>query len=134
MKSKVDKLKRIEALQKRMHDLSRWRLASLARERDALTEAHTQMLQALGEGLMSFGGAAAAGTRRIRSLELEMARADQTYQTQVKETFDRGVRSKTAERALDSAKAEHRQELEKKSLSELIEWSLQSKDSASRKP
>ena len=134
MKSKVDKLKRIEKLQKRMHDLSRWRLATLARERDALATAHSQMLEALGEGLMSFGGAAAAGTRRIRSLELEMVRADLTYETQAKETFDRAVRSKTAERALDSARTEHRHELEKKSLSELIEWSLQSRDSGSHKP
>ena len=117
-----------------MHDLSRWRLAAMGRERDALSAAHTQMLEALGEGLLSFGGAAAAGTRRIRSLDLEMARADHSYETQAKEAFDRGVRSKTAERVLDTAQMEHRQELEKKSLAELIEWSLQSRDTASHKP
>ena len=134
MKERLDRLKKIEKLQKRLHELSQWRATALARERDQLAETHVQMMQSLGAGLTSFGGAAAAATRRIRRLEVEMTSAQADYEAQAKESLSHGARSKVAEKAVEKAAEQHRQAMEKKSLMELIEQSLQSSSTASRKP
>ena len=63
------------------------------------------MIDALGAGLLSFGGAAAAATRRIRAIEVEMATARNVYDSQAKHAKDHGVRSRLAERAVESAAA-----------------------------
>ncbi len=134
MKKRLDKLKRIETLQRRLHDLSVWRLTHMAQQRDQLASAHSEMIDALGAGLLSFGGAAAAATRRIRAIEVEMATARSVYESQAKHAKDHGVRSRMAERAVESAAAQYRTEVEKKSLAELIDWTLQASNSGSRKP
>ena len=133
MKSRLDKLKRIERLQKQLHDLSVWKLSNLAEQRDKLAVAHVEMIQALGEGLLAFGGAAAA-TRRIRSLEVEMTETNAAHAAQAKQAFAQGARSKLAEQVVGRARAEYRRETEKKSLAELIEQSVQSSVTGSRKP
>jgi hypothetical protein len=132
--SRIEKLKRIERLQKRLHDLSMWKLTHLAEERDKLTVAHAQMIQALGEGLLSFGGAASAATRRIRSIEMEINAAHAAHAAQAKRALENGARSKLAEKVAERAEDEGRRETEKKTLFELIEWSLQSSISGSHKP
>lgn len=134
MKKKLDKLKRIEKLQKRLHDLSVWRLAHLAQQREQLAIAHSEMIQSLGDGLLQFGGAASAGSRRIRGIEVEMASAKSDYEAQSKATQSHGARTRLAERAVETATGKYRQDLENRSLAELIEWSLQAANTAPRKP
>lgn len=133
MKSRLEKLKRIERLQKQLHDLSVWKLSNLAEQRDKLATAHVEMVEALGEGLLAFGGAAAAATRRIRSIEVEMTAADAAHAEQVKHAFAQGARSKMAEQVAGRAREEYRREAEKKSLAELIEQSLQASPPGSHK-
>ena len=134
MKARLEKLKRIERLQKQLHDLSRWKLTHLAEQRERLATAHIEMIQALGEGLLSFGGAAAAATRRIRSLELEISAAEVEHAAQVKQTFAQGARSKMAEHVVERAEEAHRREVDKRSLNELIEQSVQRSQQGSHKP
>jgi hypothetical protein len=133
VKAKLDKLKRIERLQKRMHDLSRWKLTHMAHEREKLTQAHSEMITALGEGLLSFGGAASAATRRIRAIEVEMKAAEAAEVTQARDALEKGLRSRAAERAVDSTAAKYRNELQNKSLAELIEQSLHARTPGSGK-
>lgn len=133
MKKRLDKLRRIDRLQRRLHDQSVWRLASLGQQRDLLTSAHLEMLDAMGSGLLAFGPPAAAATRRIRALEVEIAAAQSGYDEQAKRSLEQGVRSRLADRAREAAAAELRTDLEKRTLSELIEWSVQQAISASRK-
>lgn len=133
MTTRLKRLRRIETLQKQLHDLARWRLVALGRRRDELAETHGEMLDALGEGLMAYGGPAAAGNRRIRALEVEIAGARLDHAAQAEEALRHGARSKLADRAAETAEVHHRRELEKKSLAELIEWSLQAAVSGPRK-
>ena len=133
MKTRIDRLKRIENLQRRLHELSQWRLAALGQQRDRLAGAHGEMLGALSEGLLAAGAPAAAATRRIRALELEMAVAQTGYDTQAKLTLDFGARAHLADRALDAATVAHRQHAERKTLVELIERSLAVDGTGSRK-
>ncbi len=132
MKSKLEKLRRIERLQKRMHELSRWKLTRMTNEQERLDQARAEMIAALGEGLLSFGGAASAATRRIRALEIEIS-AEAARMAQARHALEQGLRSRAAERAVQTTSAERETELRKRSLAELIEQSIQS-SSASRKP
>jgi hypothetical protein len=83
--------------------------------------------------LLAFGRPAAAATRRIRALEVEIAAAKGAYEEQAKRSLEQGVRSRLADRAREAAAADLRTDVEKRTLSELIEWSLQRPNSGSRK-
>ena len=61
MRRKIERLERIERLRKRLHELSAWRLAVVTQEREKLATAHAEMVEALGDGLMAYGPASAAG-------------------------------------------------------------------------
>ena len=108
--------------------------SSHARWRFAQRDCQFSQSRRRAAGLLQFGGAASAATRRIRSIELEMASARTEYEAQSKSSQSHGARSRMAERAVETAQGHYRQELEKKSLSELIEWSLQATNSGSHKP
>jgi hypothetical protein len=133
LKPKLDKLKRIERTQRRLHDLSQWKLTTLTRERDDLVQTHEAMLAAISEGLLSFGGAAAAGSRRIRALEVELNLARIVHATQAKRTLEHGARSRLADRVVEAAAARHRAESEQRGLEELIAWTVRAAASGPRK-
>jgi hypothetical protein len=130
---KVEQLQRIERLRKRLHELSAWRLALVQQEREKLATAHAEMLDALGDGLMAYGPASAAGTRRVRSIEREMALANTVEKTLESRALADGRLAKLAEGSLDSARETFRDQMERRSLEELIEATVAS-DTASRKP
>ena len=136
MKRTIDQLQRIERIRKRLADLSAWRLARLAHEREKLKTTHSEMLDALGEGLMAFGPASLAGTRRVRALEQEMAAAERQSQLLARQALDDGRLAKLAEGRLDTVRAAWREALDRKSLEDLIDATVQNagKDSGSRKP
>ncbi len=133
MKARLERLKRIDQLQRRLHELSAWRLTALGRQRDQLTDAHLEMVNAMSADLFAFGGLAAAATRRIRAIEVEIDSAKGVYEAQAKRSLEHGARSQLAVGALKSAVAQHRRDGENKALAELIEAMLQAKGSASRK-
>jgi len=133
LKKRLDKLKRIDRLQRHLHDLSVWRLAALGRQRDQLANTHLEMLDAVENGLLAFGRPAAAANRRIRALEVEIATAKGSYEEQAKRSLEQGVRSRLADRAREGAAADLRADVEKRTLLELIEWSLQRPNSGSHK-
>jgi hypothetical protein len=124
----------MERLQRRLRDLAEWRQAAQSRRRDALGEAHGEMLAALSEGLLALGGAAAAGSRRIRALEVEIAVARDVGEAQARETLAHGIRSRLVARAVEAAMSRHRSDVEKKSLADVIDGSLRAAGPGSRKP
>jgi len=133
LKKKLEKLKRIESLQKRIHELSTWKLSKLAARKEQLDVAHIEMIAALGEGLLSFGGAASAATRRIRALEVEKQEANVAHEAGQRQSFELGMRARAAERAVKATAAEARADADKKSLETLIEQSLRVDGSVPRK-
>jgi hypothetical protein len=133
LKKKLERLKRIERLQKRIHELSTWKLSKLAARKEQLDVAHIEMIAALGEGLLSFGGAASAATRRIRALEVEKQEANVAHEAGQRQSFELGMRARAAERAVQATAAEARAEADKKSLEALIEQSLRADGPVPRK-
>jgi hypothetical protein len=124
MKKRLEALEKIERLHKQMHDLAVWRLTALGRERDDLIENHRQMLEAMGRGVIFYGAPAAAATRRVRALEMQIAAAAAEVEAQTRRAIEQGVRAKLADRARDSADARYREQRQRKELAELIERSL----------
>ncbi len=124
MKERMDRLRRIEQLQKQMHNLAVWRLASVAREREKLTQDHCEMIEAMGEGLMAYGGLAAAGARRVRALERDLAVTRTLEVNLERQTIEQGARAKMADQAAGAARNEYRDARDKKSLEDLIASTL----------
>jgi hypothetical protein len=133
MRRKIERLERIERLRKRLHELSAWRLAVVAQEREKLAAAHAEMIEALGEGVMAYGPASVAGTRRVRSIEREIAIAVVIETDLAKRALNDGRLAKLADSYLDAARGEWRDGEERRSLEELIDATLAA-DPASRKP
>jgi hypothetical protein len=133
MKGKLERLKRIEQLQRRLHELADWRLMALGQQQDKLAGAHVDMLNAMGDGPFAFGDPAAAATRRIRAIEMEIAIVKDVFAAQAKRTLEHGVRLQLATGALEAASAQVRRDEQSRSLGELIEGMLHARGSASRK-
>ena len=132
MTRKLEQLQRIERIRKQLADLSAWKLGRIEAERRQLEATHAQMLDALGDGLMAYGPASLAGTRRVRALEREMAASDALQRDLARKALDDGRLAKLAEERLDTLRAAERETLERKSLEELIDMTM--RDTGSRKP
>ncbi len=133
MRRKIEQLERIERLRKRLHELSTWRLAVVAQEREKLETAHKEMIEAMGEGLMAYGPASVAGTRRVRRTETELAQAGTVERAMEKRALDDGRLAKLAEGSLDTARETYRDKQERRSLEDLIDATVAA-GTASRKP
>jgi hypothetical protein len=133
LRRKIERLARIERLRKSMHEMAKWRQAAAAVEREKLNAAHAEMLEALGEGLMAYGPPAVAGTRRVRGIEREIARAGAVERDLEKRRLEEGRLAKLADISLSSAREVWRGQVERRSLEELIEATLRP-DTGSRKP
>jgi len=131
MKKRIESLEKIERVHSQMHDLAVWRLAALNRERDELVENHRRMLEAMTSGVAAYGAPAAAGLRRIRALEREIAAAEAEIETQTRRAIDQGTRAKLADRARESVDARYREQRQRKELVDLIEDSLRNPKSSS---
>jgi hypothetical protein len=132
MRRKIEQLERIERLRKQLHELSAWRLAVVTQEKEKLAATHKEMLEAMGEGLMAYGPASAAGTRRVRRIETELAQAGKVEKALERRTLDDGRMAKLAEGSLDAARESFRDQQERRSLEEMIDATVASA-TASRK-
>jgi hypothetical protein len=130
---KIERLQRIERLRRRLHEMSAWRLARVQWEREKLSAAHAEMIEALGEGIMAYGPLSQAGTRRVRAIERELAIADVVEKDLEKHTLEDGRLAKLADRFLAAAREAWQDDEERRSLEELIEATLAPR-SGSRKP
>ena len=110
-----------------------WPRAAAAAEREKLNTAHAEMIEALGEGLMAYGPPAAAGARRVRGIEQEIARAGEIERDLEKRRFEESRLAKLADLSLCSAREVWRGQVERRSLEELIEATLRP-DTGPRKP
>jgi hypothetical protein len=90
------------------------------------------MLSALGDGLMAWGAPAAAGNRRVRALERELAATGLIEKDLAQRALDDGRLAKLADRRLDEVSALWREMQERKSLEELIEATVRT--TGPRKP
>jgi hypothetical protein len=134
MKAKVARLKRLQRLQKRLEELSSWKLTRLDNKQRELSEAHVGMLQSLGDGLLAFGGAATAATRRIRALEVEIGQLRGEQASQSDDARRQAARSAVLNKAIHSASHKLKTATDNRSLMELIEQSLRVDRPASDKP
>jgi hypothetical protein len=132
VRRKIERLAKIERLRKRLHEMSAWRLARVQYERKKLSVAHAEMMEALGGDFIAYGPLSQVATRRVRTLESEMAVAHVVEKTLEQRTLDEGRQAKLANRVLAAAREDLREVTERRSLEELIEATIKP-PSASRK-
>jgi len=133
MSERLRKFRRIDHLQRRLHDLSVWRLSALGRQRDQINAAHAEMLNAMSAGFFAFGSAAAAANRRIRAIEVEIENANRAHENQSRRSLELGARSQLAGASLRAATEQSRRDRQNRELADLIEEMLRASGSASRK-
>lgn len=124
MKARAEKLKRIGALQTKLHDLKRARVAAIDRERTALGDEIGAVFEALASGALAYGAQARFGARyalklkgQIDALALEQEEARGAARTLA-------MRAKLAEQAAGTALAQIRDQKERKELVDLIDRAL----------
>ena len=133
MNKRLRTIKRIEHLQRRMHELSVWRLTALGQQRDQLSTAHAEILSAMSAGVLAFGSTAAAATRRIRTLEVEIESVKRAHRTQSRRALELGARSQLAGASLKAATEQSRRDRQSGELADLVVGMLRASGSASRK-
>jgi hypothetical protein len=133
VREKLQQLQRIERLRRRLHEMSAWQLARVQWEREKLAANHAEMIEALSEGFMSYGPLSMAGTRRVRSIEREIAIAAAIERDMEKRALEDGRLAKLADRRLAAVREVWREAGERRSLEDLIEATI-AVVSASRKP
>jgi hypothetical protein len=133
VRDKIQQLQRIERLRRRLQEMSAWQLARVQWERERLAATHAEMIEALSDGFMSYGPVSMAGTRRVRSIEREIAIADAIGKDMEKRALEDGRLAKLADRRLAAVREDWREVSERRSLEELIEATIVAV-SASRKP
>ena len=72
MKKRVDLRTRIGKLAAQMHDLGRWRLSKIERERASLRDDLRAVFEALERGELAYGAHAKLSARRIRGLQKQL--------------------------------------------------------------
>ena len=134
MKAKMDRLKRLQRLQMRLEELSSWKLTRLENKQRELSDAHVGMVQSLGDGLLAFGGAANAATRRIRALEVEIGQLRGEQASQSDDARRQAARTAVLNKVMRSTSDKLRTAADNRSLMDLIEQSVRIGRPASDKP
>jgi hypothetical protein len=134
MNARLQKVRRIGHLQQRLRDLSLWRLSALDQQRDQLSDARAEMLRAMSDGLFAFGSAAAAASRRICAIEMELENANSVHELQSRQALEHGVRLQLALAALRAVTEQSVRNRQSHELAEAIEKMSHASGSASRKP
>jgi hypothetical protein len=124
VKKRVETLTRLGRLQGRMHDLGRWRLSAIERERASLGDDLKAALKTLEIGDLAYGAQASFGAGYIRALQrrLDSLARDEDHVRRKAEAL--GLRAKLAERAAATAAEVYREQKERKELAELIEHTV----------
>jgi hypothetical protein len=124
-KQRTNSLRRIALLQEQICNLKKWRVAHLESERQTLSQAHVEVMAAMERDLASFGPLAVAATRRLRTLEKEMAMTALERQSQERQLIAHTIRSKMIDQVIEAADAQQRSQDERKELSDIIEsWQM----------
>src|SRR5664279_1612613 len=105
MRKRADRLKRIAALQAKLHDLKRARIVAIEHERGALSDEIGAVFEALANGALAYGAQARFGARHALKLEQRIeALADEREETRGRARAY-GLRAKLAEQAAGKALA-----------------------------
>jgi len=124
MKRRLDALTRIGRIQALMHDLGRWRLHAVERQRAGLNSDLKAVFEALEADEIAHGVHAGLVTRRIRALQVRLDQLAREQESAHRSVLTQGARAKLAELAIETAALGYRRSNERKELAEIIEQAL----------
>lgn len=121
MKKRLDGIRRIQAVQKKLRDLAEARLAELDRRASALTAARSELICALNEDQTLHGLFLDSMARRVRKLSTSIAHLETVREAQAKVLLEHNGKLKLAERMAGAVARDHKATIEKQDLAELID-------------
>ena len=124
MKKRLDSLTRIGKLQDKLHNLGRWRLNSLERQQEGLSDDLKAIFEALGSSELAYGAQAGLAARHIGELQRRLDSLDREQKSMRGSVQAHGTRAKLAEQAIATAALLYRRHNERKELAELIERAI----------
>jgi uncharacterized protein (DUF3084 family) len=130
MKKRVDSLVRIGKLAAQMHDLGRWRLSKIERERASLSDDLRAVFEALENGELVYGALAQLSAHRIRRLQKQLDALASESDRVRRAAHVHGMRAKLAERAAETADQVYRELQARKEVTDLIERALMRRDAS----
>lgn len=123
-KIRVVRLRTIERLRLRLHEIANWKLAENNRKKEDLNNIHKEMTIAMNEGISSYGLISLAASRHIRSIEKKIEDIHEIHKNLEKDALEQGRLAKISSTFLDQARDELSKNIDRKNLEELISLSL----------
>ena len=124
MKTRLDALTRIGRLQALMHNLGRWRLHSLERQKGGLHDDLKAVFEILDTDEIANSVHAGLVGRRLRALQMRLDQLAREQESASRSVLTQGARAKLAEQAIEAATLDYRRLNERKELAEIIERAL----------
>jgi hypothetical protein len=128
MNKRVEKAKRIVAVQRQMHRIEDWRMIELKREAELLDASRRDTIQALSEEETLRGEMAALAVRRLRYLVREAGRVGEQEKVQAAKLLDQTGKLRRAERLEGEVRRDAERESGRKQLVDIIEGFLSRKE------
>ena len=125
MKRKERSLERLSRVQKLMHDLAKWRHASVEHENRSLRLKRDEMIEAIGRAHYGCGALGAAAARHAQRIETRIVDADDLLSSAAKEALAQGMRAKLVSDALMDTRRALEDVKNRKALSEIADAAAQ---------
>jgi len=130
VKTRAAALKRLAALEGRLRDLGRSRLAAIESEKARLNDELKSIFEALETSPFAYGASATPALRRARSANVRLGHLLHEESEARRRTESHGVRAGIVEQAAAKAAVQHRDEKERKALLEIVERAIARRDAS----
>jgi hypothetical protein len=121
MERRLQKTRRLLKLQAQLHEIDKWKLAELQQKVAGLQEEQSALIMTLNDDETLHGLFVEARAKRLQALAAEEVQVRQAQERQTKIAFDRAMKVKRTERAVDKLIVEHRRHVEKKDYLSLLD-------------
>jgi hypothetical protein len=133
MSERVERLRRVLAVQQQMQRIEEWKLAEIERRIAALDAAQREVIAALNQDSALHGLFVDATAKRLNALAKDARRAEAEKAQQVPRLTEQTARLRLAERLFATAEVDAQRQLDRTTLLDLIEGILSEEPQASRK-
>jgi hypothetical protein len=128
--SRLKKIRRILAVQERLHELAELRVATLDREKAELKAGQETLVDALNRDETLHGLFVEAMARRLSALAREADRVGRALDVQTKHLFEEGLRLRRTERMSEKVQRDYLKAVWKQGFADLLETLAQNDDAS----
>lgn len=131
MKSRLQKIQRLQQVQRQIHQIAEWKLASLTRRSAEIDEEQVELIKALNEDDAFHGLFVDSMARRLTRLANEADNVERAQEAQRQRVLKEARRLKTTERLTGTLDREVQRDNEKRVFQSLLETFATGPDASS---